>query len=111
MGDFVPTTHRGGEQQNQMTSVFDEGQKIISGATAECESRLESNLGAQESKLSNNQRSGWGRGKGTGVFFHIARGCTFHTDRKYKETQQPRLCYKRAGSAPKSKWWQIQTLF
>ena len=23
----------------------------------------------------------------------------------------PRLCYKRAGSAPKSKWWQIQTLF
>ena len=26
----------------------------------------------------------WGGG-GTGVFFHIARGCTFHTDRKYKK--------------------------
>ena len=43
-------------------------------------------LGAQESKLSNNQCSG-----GTGVFFHIARGCTFHTDRKYKKHNSLKL--------------------
>ena len=92
---FVPTTYRGGEQRNQMTYVFDAGQKIISCATAECESRLESNLGAQESKLSNNQFS-----EGHRRFLSHRPGLYLSHRQEVQETQQPEVKYNFSSHDP-----------
>ena len=92
---FVPITHRGGKQRNQMASVFDAGQKVISGTTAECESRLESNLGAQESKLFNNQWSGGHR-----RFLSHRRGLYLSPRQEVQETQQPEVKYDFSSHNP-----------
>ena len=44
---FVPTPSPRGEQQTQMTSVFDAVPKVISGGTAECESQWATNSGCR----------------------------------------------------------------
>ena len=81
----VPTIHRGGEQRNQMTSVFDAGQKVMSGA-------MQSGILPGGTRVQAVQQPmQLGGAAGTGVFFHIARGCIFHTDRKHKKHNSLKL--------------------
>ena len=99
MGDryslFRPHNTPRGEQRNQMKSVFDAGQKVISGVTAECKSRLESNLGEQESKLSNNQFSGGHR-----RFLSHWGGLYLSHRQEVQEIQQPEVKHNFSSHDP-----------
>ena len=86
-----------------MTSVFDAGQKGISGATAWCKSRLESNLGTQESKLSNNHCSVCAGG-GRRFLSHRPGLYLSHRQEVQQETQQPEVKYNVSSHDPVPKF-------
>lgn len=94
-GYFVPITHQGNEQRNQMTSVFDVDQKGISGVTAECESRLESSpvgKGIQAAQ----QPMQWGHR----CFLSHRQELYFLHSQVVPEPQQPEVKYNFSSHEP-----------